>query len=51
MVVDLGFDIINFTDLATNDNELTWVSWAEVKKPGNLTSVKKSQSVGQVLSK
>jgi hypothetical protein len=51
MVVDLGFDIINFTDLATNDNELTWVSWAEVKKPGNLTSVKKSQSMGQVLSK
>ena len=51
MVVDLGFDIINFIDLATNDNELTWVSWAEVKKPGNLTSVKKSQSMGQVLSK
>jgi hypothetical protein len=51
MVIDLGFDIINFIDLATNDNELTWVSWAEVKKPGNLTSVKKSQSMGQVLSK
>lgn len=51
MVVDLGFDIINFIDLATNDNELTWVSWAEVKKPGNLTSIKKSQSMGQVLSK
>lgn len=51
MVVDLGFEIINFIDLATNDNELTWVSWAEIKKPGELASVKRAQAIGQVLTK
>jgi hypothetical protein len=51
MVTDLGFEILGFQDLATNDNENTWVSWVEVKKPGNLTSVKKSQAMGQVLTK
>ena len=51
MVTDLGFEILGFQDLATNDNENTWVSWVEVRKPGNLTSVKKSQAMGQVLTK
>jgi hypothetical protein len=51
MITGLGFEILEFQDLATNDNENTWVSWVEVRKPGNLTSVKKSQAIGQVLTK
>jgi hypothetical protein len=51
MVVDIGFNIINFTDIPTNDNELTWVSWAEIQKPGELQTVRKQPAVGKILSK
>ena len=51
MVVDIGFDIINCTDIPTNDNERTWVSWAEIKKSGELQTVRKQPVVGRILSK
>jgi predicted TPR repeat methyltransferase len=51
LATDAGFEIINFSDLAINDNENTWVSWAEIKKTGELRTVKVSQAMGQVLSK
>jgi len=51
MVTDLGFNIINFVDLPTNDNELTWVSWAEIQKPGELQTVRKQPALGKILSK
>jgi|688.fasta_scaffold566330_1 hypothetical protein len=51
MVVEVGFNIIDFKDLATNDNEKTWVSWAEIQKPGTLQTVRKNQAIGKVLTK
>ena len=51
MVADIGFDTINFVDLPTNDNELTWVSWAEVRKPGELQTVRKQPAAGKILLK
>jgi len=51
MVVDLGFNIISFIDLPTNDNESSWVSWAEIQKPGELQTVRKQPALGKILTK
>ena len=51
MVTDLGFKVLGFQDLATNDNENTWVSWVEVQKPGELKTVRKNQAMGKILIK
>ena len=51
LITGAGLNLIGFSDLESHDDNSTWVSWAEVQKPGELTSVKRSQSMGQVLSK
>ena len=51
MITGLGFEILEFQDLATNDNEDTWVSWYEVQKPGELKTVRLNQAMGAVLTK
>jgi hypothetical protein len=51
LIINAGLDIVSFSDLESNDDTSTWVSWIEVQKPGELHSVKKSQAIGQVLTK
>ena len=51
LAVSLGYELITTTDLKTNDELTTWVSWAEVRKPGVVKTVKASQAMGAILSK
>jgi hypothetical protein len=51
MIEEIGFDIIRSENHSTNDNEDTWVSWYEVKKPGELKTVRLNQAIGVVLTK
>ncbi len=51
LATGLGYEIIATTDLKTNDEKDTWVSWAEIRKPGAVTTVKRSQAMGAILSK
>jgi hypothetical protein len=51
MISDIGFEIITFIDVEANDIRKTWVSWGEIKKPGELHTTKRQQAVGMVLTK
>lgn len=44
----LGYELLEFTDLALGDDRSSWASWAEVRRPGELTTVKRSQAVGRI---
>lgn len=46
----LGYEVIEFFDLPNND-EVKYVSWVELKKPGELSTVKRSPAMGRILSK
>jgi hypothetical protein len=48
---EIGYEIIELHDIETGDAFYTHVSWAEIKKPGNLYTVKLNQSMGKILSK
>ena len=45
-----GYEVIEFFDLPNND-EVKYVSWVELKKPGELSTVKRSPAMGRILSK
>jgi len=47
---EIGYEIIESVDLPNND-ELKYVSWMKVKKPGQLTTIKRHQVLGQLLEK
>lgn len=51
LAVSLGYELITTTDLKTNDVMNTWVSWAEIRRPGEVTTVKAAQAIGAILSK
>ncbi len=46
--LNYGYEIVEFVDLPNNDREVPWISWAEIKKPGELTTVKLSQVMGAI---
>lgn len=46
-----GYESSDLKDFATGDAFNTHVSWAIFKKPGELVTVKRSQPMGQILSK
>lgn len=48
LISDIGFEIISFSDYPANDYLNTSVSWGEIKKPGELSTVKRSQAQGLV---
>lgn len=45
------FELINHYDLETKDNKYRYLSWIEIKKPGELQTIKTSQAIAQILSK
>lgn len=49
--VEIGFDIIQFNDIETDDSYFTHVSWVELRKPGVLKTVKALQALGEIISK
>jgi len=51
MVISLGYEFVVAEDFPINDIFQTWISWIEVCKPGQLTTIKRAQAMGAVLSK
>jgi hypothetical protein len=47
----IGFEIIKFEDLTTEDALITHVSWVELRKPGTLTTVKAHQALAKIITK
>lgn len=47
----LGYEISKYEDLPNNDTRIKYISWIEIKKPGALTTTKKSQAMGRILTK
>ena len=48
---EIGYEITALHDDKTDDAFNTHVSWVEIKKPGDLKTVKAAQAIGQVLTK
>lgn len=48
LCIKLGYEIVNTYDIKHAHYEYERVSWIEIKKPGNLTSVKRKQAVGAI---
>jgi hypothetical protein len=44
----IGYEIIDSFDLPNDDTEVKYISWIELKKPGELSTVKRSQAQGLV---
>lgn len=51
IISNIGYDFITNHDLPANDILDTYVSWIEVRKPGQLTTLRLSQAIGRVLTK
>lgn len=47
----IGFEIFKFEDLPTGDSMLAYASWVELRKPGELTTIKAHQALAQILGK
>lgn len=47
----IGFEIIKFEDLLTGDALITHISWVELRKPGELATVKSHQAMAKILTK
>ena len=48
---DIGYEVIEVNNYKTNDAVISYVSWAEIRKPGTLTSVKAHQVLGSIIEK
>lgn len=46
----LGYEIIESFDLPNNE-EVAYISWIELKKPGHLSTIKRSQAQGLIMQK
>ena len=46
-----GFEIVHEYDLPNNDDHVKWISWIEIKKPGELSTVKRRQVLGEIKQK
>jgi len=47
----LGYLIVNSFDLSNTDDQVKYISWMEIQKPGELSTVKRAQAKGAILSK
>ena len=48
---EIGYKIIESHDVETGDAFTTHISWVEIKKPGNLRTVKAAQALAQIITK
>lgn len=51
IINDLKVDLISFKDRPTGDPFVPYMSWAEIRKPGELTTIKRSQPIGEIVLK
>lgn len=51
MVTELGYEILKFEDAETGNTQYPWISWAEIKRPGELNTVKAHQVLGKIVPK
>jgi hypothetical protein len=51
MCEQVGFEIVDSQDKENIDPTISYISWIEIKKPGDLTTIKRAQAMGAVLSK
>jgi hypothetical protein len=47
----LGYTIGNSYDLLNTDDQVKYISWIEIQKPGVLSTIKRTQAIGRILSK
>ena len=48
---EIGYEINELHDVETGDAFTTHISWVEIKKPGNLRTVKAAQALAQIIPK
>ena len=48
---EIGYELNELHDVETVDAFTTHISWVEIKKPGNLRTVKAAQALAQIISK
>lgn len=48
---ELGYEILEFNNELVDPADAKYVSWAQLQKPGELTSVKRAQALGSILRK
>jgi len=51
MCEKIGYSIISSYDLPNTDDQVKYISWIEIQKPGVLLTVKRTQAIGRILSK
>jgi SAM-dependent methyltransferase len=51
LCIELGYEIISFNDADTHSLQCPWFSWAEIKRPGELNTVKAHQVLGKIIPK
>lgn len=51
LCTEIGYDINELQDFETDDAFNTHVSWAILKKPGNLSTIKASQAIAEIVIK
>ncbi len=49
--LSLGYEIICINDIETRNWDFPWISWAEIKRPGELHTVKAHQVLGKIVPK
>ena len=47
----IGYEIVSFNDYDFDDPIIGYVSWAEIRKPGTLETIKLQQVLGEIISK
>ena len=48
---EIGYEIVNTTDVPNRDNCVKFISWIEIKKPGKLATAKRRQVLGAIHQK
>jgi hypothetical protein len=48
---ELGYEVISMNDGFSGGASNQWISWAEVKRPGELSTTKAHQALGQIIPK
>ena len=51
LLKQIGFEIITSYDCVNNDTLITNISWLEVRRPGELHTIKLQPVMGQILDK
>jgi hypothetical protein len=49
--LSIGYEIVNMENLNTQNGFYEYISWAEIRKPGKLTTTKAHQVIGKVNEK